>query len=312
MNKHIIISVIVPIFGVEKYIERCARSLFEQTIKEGIEFIFVDDCTKDNSITSLNKVLDEYPERKAQVTLLKHDVNKGLPQARKTGVLVAKGEYIAHCDSDDWVGLDMYEKMSDYAHKNDYDIVYCDYYSVDGVNRTPVVQKTNKKLLQGPVWNKIVRRSIYNENKIVYPTANKAEDGALMTQLSFFSNSVGYIPEPLYFYFNNPLSMSRIPSEEECIKRLNQEKENTTLRLDFLNRQGALDNYKSSIIEWKVLTRNNLLPLIGTNKYYKIWLNTYPEINKQVFFSSDYSFKAKMAFLLQLLRIYNLKKKLLG
>ena len=80
---HICISVIVPIYGVEQYIERCARSLFEQTMNEGIEYIFVDDCTKDNSIYILNRVLEDYPERRHQVTLLRHDVNKGLPQARK-------------------------------------------------------------------------------------------------------------------------------------------------------------------------------------------------------------------------------------
>lgn len=312
MNDHISISVIIPIYGVEQYIERCVRSLFEQTIKDGIEYIFVDDCTKDNSIAILHRVLEEYPERKHQVNLLKHEKNKGLPQARKTGVMEAKGDYIAHCDSDDWVSLDMYEKLSDYAHKNDYDIVYCDYYSSDGVYKSPVVQKTSRLLLQGPVWNKIVRRSIYMDNEIVYPTANKAEDGALMTQLSFYSITVGYLSEPLYYYFFNPLSMTRIPSEEECLKRLRQEKDNTTLRIAFLENKGAIDNYKTMVIDWKVMTRNNLLPLIGQNKYYKLWLNTYPEINKQFFTDKGFSLKAKLAFLFQILRIYNLKKRIFG
>lgn len=312
MMDHICISVIVPIYGVEQYIERCARSLFEQTMNEGIEYIFVDDCTKDNSIYILNRVLEDYPERRHQVTLLRHDVNKGLPQARKTGVMVAKGDYIAHCDSDDWVSLDMYKKLSDYAQKNDYDIVYCDYYSSDGINKKPVIQKTNEKLLQGPVWNKIVRRVIYHDNEIVYPTANKAEDGALMTQLSFYSVSVGYFSEPLYYYFYNPLSMSRIPSEEECLKRLFQEKENTALRIEFLENRGVINDYKTAVIDWKLLTRNNLLPLIGRNKYYKLWLNTYPEINKQIFTDDGFSLKAKFAFLFQIFRIYNLKKKIFG
>lgn len=312
MSDNISISVIVPIYGVEQFMERCARSLFEQTIKNGIEYIFVDDCTKDNSIKVLNKVLDEYPERKFQVTLLRHEDNKGLPQARKTGVMVARGEYIAHCDSDDWVSFEMYEKMLDFAKDKNYDIVYCDYYSSDGTNKNRVIQKTKSVLLQGPVWNKIVKRSIYTNNDIIYPTANKAEDGALMTQLSFFSSSVGYLDKPLYYYFNNPVSMSRIFSEEECVKRFNQEKENTDLRLFFLAQQGAIEDYSPSIIEWKWFTRNNLLPLMKYNKYYKLWYSTYPEINKQIFLSKDFSCHSKMTFLFQLLRLYNFMKKVLG
>lgn len=312
MSDNISISVIVPIYGVEQFIERCARSLFEQTIKNGIEYIFVDDCTKDNSIKVLNKVLDEYPERKFQVTLLRHEVNKGLPQARKTGVMVARGEYIAHCDSDDWVCCNMYEKMYNHAKSNNYDLVYCDYYLSDGKSEKYVRKKTNARLLQGPVWNKIVKREIYTRNSIIYPTANKAEDGALMTQLSFFSSKIGYLCEPLYFYFNNPLSMSRIASEEECVKRLRQEIDNTTIRLEFLNQQGSIDSFPASVIIWKLSARNNILPLIGKKDYYKMWINTYPEINKQVFVNSEISFRVKVAFLLQMLRLYNLKKKLLG
>ena len=79
------VSVIIPVYGVEKYIERCARSLFEQTL-EDMEFIFVNDCTKDNSIDILLRVIDEYPKRKSQVHILNHEFNKGLPVARQTGI----------------------------------------------------------------------------------------------------------------------------------------------------------------------------------------------------------------------------------
>ena len=96
------VSVIVPVYGVEKYIERCARSLFEQTLDD-MEFIFVDDCTKDESIEVLKRVIDLYPVRKDQVKIIHHAVNKGLSRARETGVNAATGDYIGHCDSDDWV-----------------------------------------------------------------------------------------------------------------------------------------------------------------------------------------------------------------
>ncbi len=94
------VSVIIPVYGVEKYIERCTRSLFEQTLDD-MEFIFVNDCTKDNSIAIIERIAEEYPLRKSQIHILNHQVNKGLPIARQTGLRVATGEYIAHCDSDD-------------------------------------------------------------------------------------------------------------------------------------------------------------------------------------------------------------------
>lgn len=108
------VSVIIPVYGVEKYIERCARSLFEQTLVD-MEFIFVNDSTKDNSIDILLKVINEYPQRKNQIKILHHEVNKGLPAARQTGIKVAKGDYIAHCDSDDWVTSNAYQEMYETA-----------------------------------------------------------------------------------------------------------------------------------------------------------------------------------------------------
>ena len=121
------VSVCIPVYGVEKYIERCARSLFEQTMRDGIEFIFVNDCTPDKSIEILEKVLAEYPHRKKQTQIINHEKNSGLVAARKTGLAHATGEYIIHCDSDDWVELNMYEKMYHAAKAADADMVYCDY-----------------------------------------------------------------------------------------------------------------------------------------------------------------------------------------
>ena len=77
-----LISVIIPVYKVEDYIERCVRSLFSQTIQNGIEFIFVNDATKDKSIEILKKILKEYPNRIPQTKIIEHKVNKGLPQAR--------------------------------------------------------------------------------------------------------------------------------------------------------------------------------------------------------------------------------------
>lgn len=117
------LSVIVPFYGVEKYIARCAESLMRQTTQDDVEFIFVNDATKDNSFDVLQKVLTEYPEREEQVTILHHERNKGLPAARNTSLSIAKGKNIYHCDSDDYLERDVLEVLYRKADENKSDIV---------------------------------------------------------------------------------------------------------------------------------------------------------------------------------------------
>lgn len=184
------VSVIVPIFGVEKYIERCARSLFEQTL-EDMEFIFVNDCTKDNSIDILLKVIDEYPNRKIQVHILNHEFNKGLPVARQTGIKAAKGEYIAHCDSDDWVSTNAYQLMYDTAVRENADMTICDFFVSDGVTNRPYYTtlyntEENNLFVYINIWTRLVKRSLY-ENDIQYPNYAMFEDRVLSMQLTTFA-----------------------------------------------------------------------------------------------------------------------------
>lgn len=306
MMNSIKVSVIIPVYGVEKFIERCALSLFNQTMKEGIEFIFVDDCTPDNSITILNNVLEDYPDRKAQVKILRHERNKGLPQARRTGILEAQGQYLAHCDSDDWPEPSMYDKLYNEATKGNYDIVYCDYFKSSDNNKTWIKQENKDKLLTGPVWNKIVRNSICKDNYIIYPTANKAEDGALMIQYSYYAKDRGYINEPLYNYYCNENSMTRIMTEEVIVNKLYQEVENTDLRIRFLNYHNAENQYEGEIARWKYKCRWNLLPLVSKNKYYKMWRNTYPEIDKHYYICKFSSIKSILFYLFVRFRLYGL------
>ena len=90
------ISLLIPIYGVENYIEQCARSLFSQSYTS-IEYIFVDDCTKDRSIEILQSVMEDYPDRKEDILLIRHEHNKGLGAARRTAFEAATGEYIMKC-----------------------------------------------------------------------------------------------------------------------------------------------------------------------------------------------------------------------
>lgn len=166
------VSIIVPVYRVEKYIERCARSLFEQTM-EDIEYLFIDDCTPDKSIEVLNRVLEEYPHRKKRVVIHRMEKNSGQAAVRKWGMLNATGDYVIHCDSDDWVDVTMYEKMYNKAIEEDADMVVCDYYRSDGVTHsedTGFISTEKEQFIREmlymrtswAVWNKMVKRELYH------------------------------------------------------------------------------------------------------------------------------------------------------
>ena len=97
------ISVIIPMYGVENYIARCARSLFDQTLTRDVEFIFIDDASKDRSSEILQSVIDEYSGQNLNVKIIRHDKNQGLPSARNTGLRNAHGDYVMHVDGDDFL-----------------------------------------------------------------------------------------------------------------------------------------------------------------------------------------------------------------
>ena len=115
------VSVIIPVYGVDRFIRRCTESLFNQTLKE-VEYIFVNDCTKDGSMDILRDVINAFPDRAEQLTIVEHETNKGLAGARNTGLAKARGEYVFHCDSDDFVEATMLEKMYSAAKSADADM----------------------------------------------------------------------------------------------------------------------------------------------------------------------------------------------
>lgn len=96
------VSVLVPVYGVEKYIERCAVSLFEQTHCD-MEYVFVNDCTPDSSISILRSVIERYPDRAPQVRIIDNEVNRGVGATRAVAIAAATGECIMHADSDDYM-----------------------------------------------------------------------------------------------------------------------------------------------------------------------------------------------------------------
>ena len=234
------VSVIIPVYNVEKYIERCARSLLEQSLKD-IEYIFVDDCSPDNSITMLENLLKEYPERQPLVKILFHEPNRGLAYTRQEGVDAAKGEYIIHCDSDDWVEPEMYETMYNIAIKQNADIVCCNYFEeynhwhkrveYSYLYETPeILLASIPTTLNSAVWNKLIRRTLYIANNIRwFEGINMQEDLGITLRLRVLSLKTIVVPYAFYHYNRqNLFSMAMKPKlnyiEEQilCAKLLEQ------------------------------------------------------------------------------------------
>lgn len=223
------ISVIIPIYKVERYITRCAESLMRQTLPE-VQFVFVDDATPDNSISLLEAVLERFPERRGDVVILRHNANKGLPSARNTGLYVAEGEYIFHCDSDDYVEVDMLSKMYALAEKESADIVWCDWYlSFEGSERYmrqpdySNAEDALKAMLSGGmkynVWNKLAARRLYVENFISFPDGYGMGEDMTMMLLFMKTGKVAHLPEAKYHYIKtNAGAFSQTYSERHLVE----------------------------------------------------------------------------------------------
>lgn len=301
------VSVIVPIYGVEKYIERCARSLFEQTLDD-IEYIFINDCTKDSSVEILRRVLEDYPIRKNQTRIIDMPTNSGLPTVRKHGIQLATGDFLIHCDSDDWVDKEAYEIMYNKAIVDNADLVISNFYVSDGINHKIYHNKMDESLSNIyfeliNVWTHLVKRSLYDN--IIYPISNMFEDRLFCIQLSYYSQNISFINKPLYYYYSNPTSICRVFTEEKCYSRYIQAKDNVDKIIAFLEAKDLLDTFKIEIIRLKFIARHQLAPITNIDKYYKIWKECYPEINKTFFFLKKIKFSERIRFILVYFRLFH-------
>lgn len=311
------VSVIVPVYGVEKYIERCARSLFEQTLDD-IEYLFIDDCTPDKSIEILKNVLEEYPHRKNQVIIHRMEKNCGQAAVRKWGVLNATGIYVIHCDSDDWVDVTMYEKMYNKAIEENADIVICQYARTDGVNFEPDLVYFNREthlsdmMLEKTNWSlctRLCQRSLYDN--ISYPTQNMGEDCRIVLQLSLKSKNIVNIPKVYYYYYFNPDSICNAPSKDSSIERYNQVCENVGFVINMFIENRIFTATSAEILNLKNHCRLNLIPFLKSWRFYKLWISTFPEINLRFIYTRGLSFRQRLRFYSRMLGIYPLIAKLL-
>lgn len=212
------VTIAVPVYGVEKCIERCARSLFEQTSND-IEYLFVDDCSLDNSIAILKRIINDYPERRKYVQIIQHNKNKGLAAARNTAVEYCKTEFIMHVDSDDYIDTQTVEKVLHKQEETNADIVSFNYVTI-GANgcSSKIKMQVPPNILEwklqiirrdfkSVIWSMLIRTSLYKDNKVkAVEGLNVGEDYQVSPQLFFFANRIVHLEDYLYFYVKNDFS----------------------------------------------------------------------------------------------------------
>lgn len=279
MNKNEIklVSLVVPVYCVENYIERCAESLFKQTFAEKIQYIFIDDCSPDNSVSILRNIANKYSELDVQI--ITHERNKGLAGARNSGLEHATGEYFITVDSDDWCEPNYIEDLYKAAIKNNADVVGCDLIVHDKngshIRSCPIFE-TGKECLAGlcegrlPGWLhiKLIRRNLFYVNDIHWIEGlNLCEDLIISAKIFASAEKVAYLPKGLYNY--NCLNIN------SYTRNLNEAKVNQIIQAvseieRFLKERDLYVEYKNS---FEVL-----------RSYIKIWILQGADTIKKEYF----------------------------
>ena len=208
------VSIIVPFYNVESYIERCLETLVNQTLQE-IEIILVNDGSKDRTINIVNKFKEKYPEK---IVYLEKE-NGGLSDARNFGIPYAKGEYIAFLDSDDYIELNMYETMYEIAKKEKSDMVECDFYweypDKKRIDKGIIYNGKNEMLEKVRVvaWNKLIKRDVLQRAQIEFPKGLRYEDVEFTYKLIPYLEKVSFCKEPMVHYIQREGSISNSQNE---------------------------------------------------------------------------------------------------
>jgi glycosyltransferase involved in cell wall biosynthesis len=211
-----LVSIIIPIFNTSRYLDKCLKSIINQTFKN-LEIILINDGSTDDSLL----ICEKYQKTDSRIIIL-NKTNEGAASARNLGLDFASGEYIGFIDSDDFVHPKMYEKLVDISKKYNTDIAFCNFhegninqkkinqdYDIFEINKFDLLNDmyTSKATSAVVVWNKLFKKHLFNN--IRYPKNHIIDDEAIIYKLIFFSSKVYYTSEKLYYYTYNPSSITK-------------------------------------------------------------------------------------------------------
>ncbi|WP_455671778.1 glycosyltransferase family 2 protein [Phocaeicola sp.] len=285
MTSDVLVSILIPVYKVELYIEKCATSIFSQTY-ENIEYVFVDDCSTDNSIVKLEEVIQRYPQRKNQIKLISNPENVGIAKVRDILLANATGKYLLFIDSDDWVGDTMIEDLVKKAEATDADIVCCDliyeyphgsvYYSFyPRIDNMEYLKDISLDILKTYLVLLFTKRDLYVANRLSFNAGiNVCEDFIMYNRLFLYAGKIEHLQVAYYHYFRgNPnsytvLSMQNILDRIKAIGIVEQ----------FFISNGLFDKLGKSLKRKKFETKKEFIVNPKFRNFDK-WRNTFPESN---------------------------------
>ena len=207
------VSVIIPVFQVERYIRQCAESLRTQTY-DHLEFVFVNDGSTDHSMDILMEILEADPSFKSKSKIINLD-HQGLPAARMAGIAATTGDWIIHVDSDDWVEPDYIKLLAEAAKEEGADVAYCDFIKEYDTRKVSKIDRENdffpsdghealkalhNSRIRAYMWNKLIHRSLYDAVKLFPPICGYHEDIVFQTQLLYNAKKCVHVHQALYHY----------------------------------------------------------------------------------------------------------------
>lgn len=206
-----LISIIVPVYKVEEYLEFCLESIRAQTY-QNIEIILINDGSPDHC----PEICNHYAKMDERICVV-HKKNGGLSDARNVGLQKAKGEYVAFIDSDDFVKNDYIESLYTQLQMNNADLVICDYQEVTmntmedlEYSKAPIIMNNSQALINTYVpqyhgmefvtWGKLYKMSLFKDNNICFPVGKIHEDTFTTYKLLYYASKIVFFPKKLYFY----------------------------------------------------------------------------------------------------------------
>lgn len=211
MNAEPLISILIPFFQVEHYIERCAQSVLEQTY-QSIEFIFLDDCSSDNSLSCLMQTLDKYPERSGQVRVISNARNMGIAYTRNRCIEQCTGAFVFWVDADDYVSTDAIQKLVEMQRKTGADIVTGRAVSIcqESLQEIPFSSHSSKQetltglldfSIKTMLWGRLIRTALYRDHSIqCIEGVNYREDFQVLPRLFYYADTVTDLEDVIYYY----------------------------------------------------------------------------------------------------------------
>lgn len=295
------LSVIIPVYNASKYLCRSVDSLMRQTLTEGIEFIFVNDASTDDSLKVLRKTIDLFPKRREQVKIINLEKNSGVACARRAGMMAAQGEFLIHCDSDDWVDEDLYEKMLAGQQQKDADVVTADFCHEFGdshkVERFTDTQSPRESLARDEwwtLWSKMVRRSLIEKYEL-YPVDgyNYMEDVWVLMRAFFYAQTIAFVHNAFYHYNrSNELSLMHTSLDPGSLRKRTE----NLIRIEQFFADKPDMNVSGFICRHKLSYRDMYLsqrPIDFCN-----WRKTFPESVVYLVNSNTSGFTYKLCYLL--------------